>query len=60
MSVTDDNVEVKFLHQGGVQTFDWPMRNDLDTVFKRRVFYVPKELRSIFQALLKSPNWLSI
>ena len=44
VSVTDDKVEVKFLHQVGIQTFDWPMRNDLDTVFKRRVFYGPVEL----------------
>jgi len=44
VSVTGDKVEVKFLHQAGVQTFDWPMRNDLDTVFKRRVFYGPIEL----------------
>lgn len=44
VSVTGDKVEVKFLHQAGVQTFDWPMRNDLDTVFKRRVFHGPIEL----------------
>lgn len=44
VSVTDDKVEVKFLHQTGIQTFDWPMRNDLDIVFKRRVFYGPIEL----------------
>ena len=44
MSVTDDKVKVKFLHQAGVQTFDRPMRNDLDTVFERRVFYGLTEL----------------
>ena len=26
VSVTDDKVEVKFLHQAGVQSFDWPMK----------------------------------
>ena len=43
VSVTDKFV-VKFLHEVGTQTFDWPMRNDQDTVLKRRVFYGPVEL----------------
>ena len=44
MTLTDDKVEVKFLHQVEIQTFNWPMRNDLDTVFKKRVFHGSVEL----------------
>ena len=41
--VIEDKVEFKFLHQV-VKTFKWPLRDDNDIVYKRRVFFGPTVL----------------
>ena len=45
LRVTDNEVEIKFLHQV-VKTFNWPLRSNIDIFHKRRVFYGSKELKS--------------
>ena len=44
LKVTDDEVEIQFLHQV-VETFNWPLRSNIDIVNRRRVFYGSKELK---------------
>ena len=44
ISVTDNEVEIKFLHQV-VKRFNWPLRSNIDIVHKRRVFHDSKELK---------------
>ena len=41
--VIEDKVEFKFLHQV-VKKFKWPLRDDNDIVYKRRVFFGPTVL----------------
>ena len=43
LRVTNE-VEIKFLHQV-VETFNWPLRSNIDIVNRRRVFYGSKELK---------------
>ena len=45
LRVTDDEVEIKFLHQV-LETFNWPLRNNyIDIVNRRKVFFGSKELK---------------
>ena len=44
LKVTDDEVEIQFLHQV-VETFNWPLRSNIDIVNRRRVFCCSKELK---------------
>ena len=44
LRVTDDEVEIKFLRQV-VETFNWPLRSNIDIVNRRRVFHGSKELK---------------
>lgn len=43
--VDDNTADVKFLHQTGVGRFDWPLRSDVDTVYKSRIFHGPTALK---------------
>ena len=42
LRVTDDEVEIKFQV---VETFNWPLRSNIDSVNRRRVFCGSKELK---------------
>ena len=44
LRVTDNEVEIKFLHQV-VKTFSWPLGSNIDIVHKRRVYCGSKELK---------------
>lgn len=44
IKVTDNEVEIKFLHQV-VKTFNWPLRSDIDIFNKRRIFCGLMELK---------------
>ena len=44
LRVTDNEVEIKFLHQV-VKTFNWPLGSNIDIVHKRRVYCGSKELK---------------
>ena len=44
LRVTDNEVEIKFLHQV-VKTFNWPLGSNIDIVHKTRVYCGSKELK---------------
>ena len=65
LRVTDNEVEIKFLHQV-VKIFNWPLRSNVDIVHNRRVYCGSKELKgtghfnvpslSYIERLFKNPQ----
>jgi len=44
ISINDNMVTVKFLHATSSSTFDWPRRDDVETLHASSVFYGPVEI----------------